>query len=302
MKVLRTIAEMRSELHEFRKQHPQATVGFVPTMGYLHGGHESLLQRARQDCDLAVASIFVNPLQFGPNEDYEQYPRDEERDLSVCERAGIDIVFKPEPLEMYPSPMLTKVSVKQVTEGLCGASRPGHFDGVCTVVAKLFHIVQPDHAYFGMKDAQQVAVIMQMVADLNMPVNIIPCPTLREEDGLAMSSRNVYLSAEERKQAPIIYQALSAADEFMKNVPEGTIGEWVEYMKQKLKEAPLANVEYVEAVGFPSLRPLDEQMKIYDVLQTEDLLAACAVKFGKTRLIDNRLWSREGGEATCIER
>ncbi len=295
MKVIRTIAEMRQEIKQYRTEHPAGVIGFVPTMGYLHGGHESLMHRARQDADLVVLSIFVNPLQFGPNEDYERYPRDEERDLRMAEEAGVDLVFIPEVQEMYPREVLTTVQVRKITERLCGASRPGHFDGVCTVVSKLLHIVGPDRAYFGMKDAQQVAVIMQMVEDLNMPVEIVPCPTMREADGLALSSRNVYLNEEERRQAVVLYQALEAADEYIRTQQGGTCEELREMIRQKIQTAPLADIDYIEIVTFPGLEPLPDQVKIADTLQQQPVLAALAVRFGSTRLIDNRLWTAKGG-------
>ncbi len=212
MQVIQHITDLRQSIRSRRAEQPSLRVGFVPTMGFLHEGHASLLEAARRSCDIVVLSIFVNPLQFGPNEDFERYPRDEERDLAVAEQAGTDIVFLPQVAEMYPQPIKTMVSVREVTTRLCGASRPGHFDGVATVVAKLFHIVQPDAAFFGMKDAQQVAVIEQMVLDLNLPVEIVPCPTIREADGLAKSSRNVYLNEEERKQATVLSAALREAE------------------------------------------------------------------------------------------
>lgn len=290
MKVIRKISELRQAVRSFRVDKPQAAIGFVPTMGYLHEGHASLFTRARQECELVVVSIFVNPLQFGPNEDFETYPRDEARDLQLAEQKGVDIVFLPDASEMYPTKPLTTVSVTQLTASLCGASRPGHFDGVCTVVSKLFNIVQPDRAYFGLKDAQQVAVIQQMTEDLNMPVEIVPCPIIRESDGLALSSRNVYLSEEERRQAVILPRSLQAADEYMKTHPEGTVGELRELITDKIGEAPLAKIEYVELVHFPSLDAIQEDTRITDAVKQAGLLAALAVRFGKTRLIDNQLW------------
>jgi len=297
MNVNRTIAEVREAVRQFRMEHPGAAVGLVPTMGYLHEGHASLIRRAREECGFVVVSIFVNPLQFGPNEDFEKYPRDEEHDLQLTEHYGADVVFIPNAREMYPSQPLTKVAVEQITSSLCGASRPGHFDGVCTVVSKLFHIVQPDRAYFGMKDAQQVAVISQMTADLNIPVEIIPCPIVRETDGLALSSRNVYLSDEQRQQALVLNQSLHAADQYIQHHPDGKVQELIELMKQTIRTAPLADIDYVELASFPSLELFDGQLKIADALRSKNLLAAIAVRFGNTRLIDNRLWMSEGGEA-----
>ena len=199
MRVIETIAELRAAIAEWRRQNPAGTVGFVPTMGYLHEGHASLIRRSAAENGLTVVSVFVNPLQFGPNEDFERYPRDAGRDRHVSRSGGGRSLFMPAVAEMYPRPTATRVMIAGLTDRLCGASRPGHFDGVGTVVSKLFHIVMPDNAYFGLKDAQQVAVIERMVEDLNFPVRIVPCETVREPDGLAMSSRNVYLNAEERR-------------------------------------------------------------------------------------------------------
>lgn len=281
MKVIRSIAEMRKALREERAVRPGLTIGFVPTMGYLHEGHASLLKAARQSCDKVVLSIFVNPLQFGPSEDFETYPRDEQRDLAVAEAEGADYAFLPSVAEMYPSPTKTKVTVEQVTERLCGASRPGHFDGVATVVTKLFNIVQPDRAFFGMKDAQQVAVIQQMTLDLNLPVEIVPCPTLREADGLARSSRNVYLSEEERKQAVVLYEALNLARSLAEADKQITAEELKRQIEDKISSAPLARIDYAEVLSYPSLEPVD---KLGDAGR---VIVALAVKFGRTRLIDN---------------
>lgn len=291
MKVVGTIKEAREAIREAKRK-AQAegnggTVGFVPTMGYLHEGHASLLRRARQECGTVVLSIFVNPLQFGPNEDFERYPRDPERDLAVAEANGADVVFMPEVAEMYPQPIKTKVTVSGgLTDKLCGASRPGHFDGVATVVSKLLHIVQPDRAYFGMKDAQQVAVVERMTRDLNMDVTIVPCPIVRESDGLAMSSRNVYLSAEERKQALVLSEALSKAEGWLRECAGN-----IEGVKQKIvnhiRTAPLANIDYVEIVAYPELEPAANLPPAER--KRAQLLVALAVRFGRTRLIDNRL-------------
>lgn len=282
MEVVQTIAELRARIKAYRKQNDQ-TVGFVPTMGFLHEGHASLLKKARSQCGLVVLSIFVNPLQFGPGEDFERYPRNAERDLAVAEAAGADIVFMPSVDEMYPSQTRTTVSVAEVTTRLCGASRPGHFDGVATVVSKLFHIVQPDQAFFGLKDAQQVAVIEQMVQDLNFPVEIVPCPTLREDDGLAMSSRNVYLSAEERQQALVLSQSLQKAKAFIESKSSSTFTsqELLLLVRNHIQTAPLAVIDYVEVLSYPTLEPFETSHS------TSSLIIALAVKFGKTRLIDN---------------
>lgn len=280
MEVVHTIADLRSRIKAFRRTSEQS-VGFVPTMGFLHEGHASLLQKARSQTGLVVLSIFVNPLQFGPGEDFERYPRNTERDLAVAEAAGADIVFMPSVSEMYPAENRTTVRVSEVTSRLCGASRPGHFDGVATVVSKLFHIVQPDQAFFGLKDAQQVAVIEQMVQDLNFPVEIIPCPILRETDGLAMSSRNVYLSAEERQQALVLSQSLQKAKAFIQNQSTFTADELQQLVSAHIVTAPLAVIDYVEVLSYPTLEPFDPSHS------TSSLIIAVAVKFRKTRLIDN---------------
>ncbi|MZQ84440.1 pantoate--beta-alanine ligase [Paenibacillus sp. 5J-6] len=280
MEVIHSIADLRSRISEYRRKN-DGSVGFVPTMGYLHEGHASLLRKARSQSGLVVLSIFVNPLQFGPGEDFERYPRNTERDLEVAEAAGADLVFMPTVSEMYPTPTRTTVAVSGLTSRLCGASRPGHFDGVATVVSKLFHIVQPDQAFFGLKDAQQVAVIQQMVQDLNLPVEIVPCPTLREKDGLAMSSRNVYLSDEERKQALVLSQALDKAKEFVQSRPNFHAAELENLVTSHIASAPLAVIDYVEVLAFPSLEPFENST------HTDSIILALAVKFGKTRLIDN---------------
>lgn len=282
MEVVQTIADLRARIKAYRRKNDQS-VGFVPTMGFLHEGHASLLQKARSQSGLVVLSIFVNPLQFGPGEDFERYPRNEEQDLAVAEAAGVDIVFMPSVDEMYPTPIRTTVSVSEVTTRLCGASRPGHFDGVATVVSKLFNMVQPDQAFFGLKDAQQVAVIEQMVQDLNIPVEIVPCPTLRENDGLAMSSRNVYLSAEERQQALVLSQSLQQAKAFIhsKLASSFTSQELEILVRDHIQTAPLAVIDYVEVLSYPTLEPFEHSHSI------TTLIIALAVKFGKTRLIDN---------------
>ncbi len=280
MEVIHSIADLRSRIREYRRKN-DGSVGFVPTMGYLHEGHASLLRKARSQSGLVVLSIFVNPLQFGPGEDFERYPRNTERDLEVAEAAGADLVFMPSVSEMYPTPTRTTVAVSGLTSRLCGASRPGHFDGVATVVSKLFHIVQPDQAFFGLKDAQQVAVIQQMVQDLNLPVEIVPCPTLREQDGLAMSSRNVYLSDEERKQALVLSQALDKAKEFVLSRPNFNTAELESLVRKHIATAPLAVIDYAEVLAFPTLEPFENST------HTHSIILALAVKFGKTRLIDN---------------
>lgn len=286
MKVIRTITEVRQEISRLRQSMgtSEAVVGFVPTMGYLHEGHASLMRAAKEQSDIVVLSIFVNPIQFGPNEDFDSYPRDEARDVETARLQGVDIVFIPSVNEMYPEPTQTTVSVSQLTDRLCGASRPGHFDGVTTVVSKLFNIVQPQRAFFGMKDAQQVAVIQQMVNDLNMAVEIVPCPIVRESDGLALSSRNVYLSAEQREQALVLSQALRTAQETIDTSPSITAADIRVMLRKVIQASPLAVIDYAEIQAFPSLQPLADHEKVYG---REDVLIALAVKFGKTRLIDN---------------
>ncbi|GAV11175.1 pantoate--beta-alanine ligase [Paenibacillus sp. NAIST15-1] len=291
MITVHSIQELRDALRRMKLEHRRPdgdpTIGFVPTMGYLHDGHASLLSKARSQCDIVVLSIFVNPIQFGPNEDYEKYPRDEERDLAVAKKHGADIVFMPTPDMMYPTPTKTKVHVDDITSPLCGATRPVHFDGVTTVVTKLFHLVQPDQAFFGMKDAQQVAVIQRMVEDLNFPVEIVPCPIVREADGLAMSSRNVYLSEGERAQALVLSRSLRQVDVWLEENPQLTAPMLQQKMKDMISQQPLADIDYVEVLSFPDLEPLAPEMSLNQ--RNTNILIALAVKFGRTRLIDNRM-------------
>lgn len=286
MKVIRTIDELRAELRQ-RQQSGLGRIGLVPTMGYLHKGHASLMRRAREMTETVVLSIFVNPIQFGPGEDYETYPRDEERDLNLARDEGVDVVFIPTVETMYPQPIKTKVTVAEITSLLCGASRPGHFDGVTTVVSKLFHIVKPDYAFFGMKDAQQVAVIEQMVRDLNMDITIVPCPIVREADGLALSSRNVYLKPEERAQALVLSRSLKKTREAIASGQLVTAGQVRQLLRKTISVAPLADIDYVEVATFPELAALKDEQIISDV--NGRVLLALAVRFGRTRLIDNTL-------------
>lgn len=284
MIICRTKTELKLQLSELRRNGKR--VGFVPTMGYLHEGHASLLRISKADDDLTVLSIFVNPLQFGPNEDLDRYPRNEERDLALAAECKVDLVFIPSVQEMYPEKPLTTVIVNQITDKLCGASRPGHFDGVGTVVSKLFHLVQPERAYFGMKDAQQIAVIQQMVNDLNYPIEIVPCPIVREPDGLALSSRNVFLSAEQRQQAVVLSKSLQLTGEWM-NDSEMTVELLVAKVKQQISEASLAVIDYVELLHYPRLDAPEPTALLKSIKQP--ILLALAVKFGATRLIDNCL-------------
>jgi pantoate--beta-alanine ligase len=300
MEVISRISQLRDRLASHRLNHKgsnRAKVGLVATMGFLHEGHASLIKAAKAQTELVVLSIFVNPLQFGPNEDFDKYPRDTGRDLHLAEGEGVDIVFAPSVEEMYPKPIQTTVSVSGLTARLCGASRPGHFDGVATVVSKLFHIVQPDKAFFGQKDAQQIAVIQQMVNDLNIPVDIVPCPTLREADGLAMSSRNVYLSEAERRQALVLSQSLAIAADFIRDRPQFSAEELVSMVSNHIRTASLGEIDYVEVLAYPSLEPF----KRSDELDSDQVIVALAVKFSKARLIDNQLFSIKFSNSGLID-
>ena len=277
MKIVGTVKEVREQVKEWKKQ--GLSVGFVPTMGYLHEGHKSLMDAARKGNDKVVVSIFVNPMQFGPTEDLATYPRDLDHDAALCERAGVDLIFHPEAEEMYEKDFCSFVDMTGLTEGLCGKTRPIHFRGVCTVVNKLFNIVTPDHAYFGQKDGQQLAVIKRMVRDLNMDIEIVGCPIVREEDGLAKSSRNTYLSPEERKAALILSKTVALGKELAKT--EKDANKVVEAMKKNIETEPLAKIDYVEAVDALSMAPVEK-------LEGTCMLAM-AVYIGKTRLIDNTL-------------
>lgn len=277
MKIVGTVKEVREQVKEWKKQ--GLSVGFVPTMGYLHEGHKSLMDAARKGNDKVVVSIFVNPMQFGPTEDLATYPRDLDHDAALCESAGIDLIFHPEAEEMYEKDFCSFVDMTGLTEGLCGKTRPIHFRGVCTVVNKLFNIVTPDHAYFGQKDGQQLAVIKRMVRDLNMDIEIVGCPIVREEDGLAKSSRNTYLSHEERKAALILSKTVALGKELAKT--EKDANKVVEAMKKNIETEPLAKIDYVEAVDALSMAPVEK-------LEGTCMLAM-AVYIGKTRLIDNTL-------------
>lgn len=276
MKVVTTVKEVKKIIRKWKKK--GKSIGLVPTMGYLHEGHGSLITAAGKKNDKVVVSIFVNPIQFGPNEDLASYPRDLARDTKFCESLGADLIFHPDPKEMYHENFSTYVDMSVLTEELCGLSRPGHFRGVCTVVSKLFHIVEPDRAYFGQKDAQQLAVICHMTEDLNMNVKIVGCPIVREEDGLAKSSRNTYLSPEERKAALILSQTIFMGEKMVKD-GETDAGKLVEAMKAKIETEPLARIDYVKAVDGLTMQPIEKLKK--------PALVAMAVYIGKTRLIDN---------------
>lgn len=274
--VLRTIAEARNWVGEQRRA--GRTLGLVPTLGALHEGHASHFRRARATCDRVAISIFVNPLQFGAGEDYERYPRPFEADLRLAEKEGVDAVFAPDAKEMYPAASEIVVEPGRLGEVLCGASRPGHFRGVLTVVAKLLHILQPDRTFFGQKDAQQVVLIQRMVAELNFPVEIEVGPTIREPDGLALSSRNAYLSAAERAQASVLYRALRRAETLLAS-GERQASRLEQEMQAMIQAAPGAQLDYARVVDRRTLEPV--------TAVEGEALAAVAVRFGKTRLIDN---------------
>lgn len=279
METVHTIQEARKIIKAWKKD--GLTVGLVPTMGFLHEGHESLVKKAAAENDKVVVSIFVNPIQFGPNEDLEAYPRDLDKDKLVCENANADLIFNPSPEEMYFDNAVTSVTVKELTEGLCGSKRPVHFQGVCTVVSKLFNIVAPDRAYFGEKDAQQLAVIKRMVRDLNFDIDIVGCPIVREEDGLAKSSRNTYLSKDERKAAVVLNESLSLAKETLRS-GEQYASKLASIISKKISSEPLAKIDYIEIVDSSELKPV---CKI-----SSSILVAIAVYIGNTRLIDNFTW------------
>ena len=276
MQIAKTIKEVRTQVKIWKSE--GLTVGLVPTMGYLHEGHGSLITRARKENDRVVVSVFVNPMQFGPGEDLESYPRDLEKDSAYCESLGADLIFHPEPEEMYTAGFCSYVDMSVLTEELCGLSRPVHFRGVCTVVNKLFNIVQPNRAYFGQKDAQQLAVIRRMVEDLNMDLEIVGCPIVREEDGLAKSSRNTYLSDEERAAALVLSKAVKLGEELVK-AGERDAKKIVSEMSALIQKEPLARIDYVKAVDGLTMQQIDTVKS--------PMLVALAVFIGKTRLIDN---------------
>ena len=279
--IVKTIEEVRAQVKAWRAE--GLTVGLVPTMGYLHEGHQSLIARSVAENDRTVVSDFVNPIQFGPTEDLATYPRDIERDAALCESTGANLIFHPEADEMYAPDFCTYVDMDHLTKGLCGKTRPIHFRGGCTVVSKLFHIVQPDRAYFGQKDAQQLAVIRRMVRDLNMPLTIVGCPIIREEDGLAKSSRNTYLRAEERKAALCLSRGLNKGKAAVE-AGETDAEKVKAIITAEIEAEPLSRIDYVEIVDWNNLEP---------VSSTEgSILAAVAVYIGKTRLIDNFIIER----------
>jgi pantoate--beta-alanine ligase len=278
MKVAKTIESVRKLVQAARNKGKK--IGFVPTMGALHIGHISLIKKAKQQTDFVVVSIFVNPTQFGPSEDFKKYPRPIRKDLAVCRKAGVDVVFSPAAEQMYSRENLTWLNVEKLTEPLCGRSRPEHFRGVATVCAKLFNIVAPDIAFFGQKDAQQVIVIKRMVADLNMPLKVVVCPTIREPSGLAVSSRNQYLSKQQKKDATYIYKALKNSKSLIKAgaTKSKTI---TDEAKKILKKVPSIKIEYISIVDAETLQEIEQL--------AGKVLIAVAVKIGSTRLIDNIL-------------
>jgi pantoate--beta-alanine ligase len=278
MEIAQTIESVRKFIAAARGQ--GRSIGFVPTMGALHIGHISLIQAARKKTDFVVVSIFVNPTQFAPAEDFDKYPRPFDDDLQICTEQGVNLLFAPDTKEIYPTKNITWVNVEKLTKGLCGRTRPGHFRGVTTVCAKLFNIVQPDVAFFGQKDAQQAVVIKRMVAGLNMPLKIQICPTVREEDGLAVSSRNKYLSENQRKDAPLLYKSLQKAKQLINTGVTDSV-QIIDEMKKILAASTLLEIEYIEIVEPETLEPF-KSIK-------GPVLVALAVRCGQARLIDNIL-------------
>lgn len=276
VQIVKTIREVREAVNAWKQSGSQ--IGFVPTMGYLHQGHQSLMNAAKSANDKVVVSIFVNPMQFGPTEDLASYPRDIEKDRLLCEESGVDLIFHPDADEMYSPDFCSFVDMTGLTEELCGRSRPVHFRGVCTVVSKLFNIVQPDRAYFGQKDAQQLAVIRRMVRDLNINVEIIGCPIIREQDGLAKSSRNSYLSAEERQAALCLHQGILLGQQLIRT-GEKNSQNVIQQITGLIEQEPLAKIDYISIVDADALIPVTQIER--------SVLCAMAVYIGKTRLIDN---------------
>jgi len=277
MKIIKNIEEMKIQVNLWKKE--DSSIGLVPTMGFLHEGHESLIKRAVSENEHVVVYVFVNPLQFGPKEDFAAYPRDLDKDSELCARNNADVLFAPEASELYDKDAATFVNVERLTEGLCGAKRPGHFQGVCTVLTKFFNIVKPDRAYFGEKDAQQLAVVKRMARDLNFDTQIIGCPIVREKDGLAKSSRNTYLSPEERTAALVLFRSLMHAKEYILSNDNVTVQEIKSLITMEIMKEPLARIDYVEIVEGENLKEAQEMRG--------PLLIALAVFIGRTRLIDN---------------
>lgn len=284
MKVITTIAEMVEVRQKLQLQNK--TVGFVPTMGYLHDGHLKLINTALKQNDVVIVSIFVNPLQFNQNSDLESYPRDFQRDEAILHEHGVDFVFYPSVEEMYPNPLSIKMNVVKRTNVLCGKSRPGHFDGVVTVLTKLFNMTQPTRTYFGLKDAQQVAVVDALIKDFNFNIELIPVPTVREHDGLAMSSRNVNLLPDEREEAPHIYQALLTGKKYIENNKKWSRHEVIQEVTDYLLKHTTGEIDYVECLNFPHLND--------DIQPNHDIIVAVAIQYKKARLIDNIILNQSG--------
>lgn len=290
MKIIKTPQNMQEYMLNIRKQHKK--IGFVPTMGYFHEGHTSLMAKAREENDLVVTSIFVNPLQFGPSEDFETYPRNEERDCAIAEQFGVDILFIPRTEDMYPNELSISMQVQKRAGVLCGRSRPGHFDGVVVVLAKLFNLILPDKVYFGMKDAQQVAVVKGLIDDFNFPIKLIGMPTVREKNGLAKSSRNVYLNQEEQKEALWLYKALLHAHQLIVD-GEKNPNVIIKEVKSIVTTNTSAIIDYVELLNYPALEPVQQ----IDSL----VIVAIAAKFKQARLIDNILIDKDGNIVNSLQ-
>ncbi|HLR66302.1 pantoate--beta-alanine ligase [Virgibacillus alimentarius] len=283
MEIIHSIEDMLEKINQLKKSNKQ--IGFVPTMGFFHDGHTNLMEKAKKDNDIVVTSIFVNPLQFGPNEDYEQYPRDEEKDKLRAEEVGVDILFIPDAKDMYPNKRIIELSIKGRIDVLCGKSRPGHFEGVITVLTKLFHIVQPNKVYFGMKDAQQLAVVSALLNELNFPIELVGVPTIRERDGLAKSSRNVHLNNEEREEAAWLYKALLQGQQL---VVDGELNPdiIVKEVSDTIIDQTNGVIDYVEIFSYPKLQPI--------TVIDQPVILALAVHFQHARLIDNLIFDKRG--------
>lgn len=281
MKIIRSIKLMQEE----RLKLTNKMIGFVPTMGYFHEGHLSLMSQAKEENDILIVSVFVNPLQFGPNEDFDTYPRDEERDIRLAKEQGVDVLFMPHVTEMYPTELSITMQVGERANALCGRSRPGHFDGVVTVLSKLFNLIQPNKVYVGMKDAQQVAVIDGLINDYNFPIKLIGLPTVREQSGLAKSSRNVNLSDEERIEAIWIQKALRVGQQL---VSDGEVrsSEIIKAVEQLILKETNGKIDYIELLSYPTLKPV--------TMIKQNVILATAVKFNKVRLIDNIIFNHHG--------
>jgi pantoate--beta-alanine ligase len=278
MQIIETIQEMQQITSNLINQSKK--IGYVPTMGFLHEGHLNLIRQAKRDNDITILSIFVNPLQFGPTEDLSTYPRDFERDSKLAEEQGVDFIFYPSVKEMYPTEPSVTVKVHDRTDVLCGKSRPGHFDGVATVLVKLFHIIQPNRAYFGLKDAQQVAVVEGLITDFHFPIELVRVETIREEDGLAKSSRNVYLTDQERREAPQLYKSLQKIEEKILS-GQRNYRDLAESLQNDIQSNTSGVIDYIEMYSYPNLKPINESDKT--------IIVALAVKFSKARLIDNMI-------------